>query len=415
MSGPLPAETTGTRATPGHVAILLSASQVASRERIFLATAELLAQRGYRVTVLAARPNDELRARVQAPLLLRDIDPTATVPGLRHLPHVVRLYCSLPVVAKFLRQARPDVLFSTSIPPNMVALGARLLSRQNTRIVIRQSNVVRARGHAASAGVARRPRDWLMPLLYPKADAIIAVSQGVAENLSAIPSIDPSRIHAVANAVAIDEAAEKAREPVDHPWFRPGGPPVLLAAGRLIRKKDYATMLRALARVRAHVDARLIVLGEGPERPALERLIASLGLGDCVDLLGYRPNPFAFMARASLFVMSSRFEGMPSVLIEALACGCPLVSTDCPSGPAEILDQGRFGTLVPMGDVERLADAILQALRTPPDRERLVARARDFARQGAAERYVEILTGCLAAADAEAGHGLGRSAVALTR
>src|SRR5262249_42756316 len=157
---------------------------------------------------------------------------------------------------------------------------------------------------------------------------------------------------------------------------------------------------RALARVRSRVDARLIALGDGPERPALERLIASLGLGDCVDLLGHRPNPFAFMARASLFVMSSRFEGMPSVLIEALACGCPLVSTDCPSGPAEILDKGRFGALVPVGDAERLAEAILEALRTPPDRERLLARARDFARQGAAERYAEILSGCLAA-DAE--------------
>jgi len=377
-----------------HVAILVSASQIASRERIFLATADLLAQRGHRVTILAARPRAELRASVQAPLLLRDVDPIASWPLSGRLPHVVRMYLSMPAVARFLKQARPDVLLATSIPPNIVALGAKLLSRQDTRIVIRQSNVVRARGHAASAGVARRPRDWLMPFVYPRADAIIAVSTGVAENLRAMASIDPTRIHVVPNAVAVDEAAHRARDPIDHPWLHPGGPPVLLAVGRLVRKKDYPTLLRAFAGVRRRIDVRLIVLGEGPERPALQRLIASLGLEDCVDLLGQRSNPFPFMARASLFVLSSQFEGMPSVLVEALACGCPVVSTDCPSGPAEVLDGGRFGALVPVGDDRLLAEAILQALRAPVDRERLVARAREFERQRAAERYAEIMIGC---------------------
>src|SRR5262249_21392096 len=188
-----------------HVAILVSASQIASRERIFLATADLLAQRGYRVTILAVRPKAELRASVRAPLLLCDVDPTASWPLSGRLRHVVRMYLSMPAVARFLKQARPDVLLATSIPPNIVALGAKFLSRQDTRIVIRQSNVVRARGDAASAGVARRPRDWLMPFVYPRADAIIAVSTGVAENLRAVASIDPSRIHVVPNAVAVDE------------------------------------------------------------------------------------------------------------------------------------------------------------------------------------------------------------------
>jgi glycosyltransferase involved in cell wall biosynthesis len=379
---------------PRRAAILVSARQIASRERVFLATAELLAQRDWQVTVLAAQPGAELRANVRPPLQLFDVDPARAWGLPIRLPHVCRLYASAPAVAKFLAETQPDVLLATSIPPNLVALVARLLSRQNTRVVIRQSNVVRTRGHSAYIGVARRPRDWLMPLLYPKADAIIAVSHGVAENLKTLAVVEPSRIHVVPNAVAVDEVTRRAREPTFHPWLRPGGPSVVVAVGRLVRKKDYPTLLRAFARVRRQLAARLIVLGEGPERHRLERVIAQLGIADCVDLLGHVSNPFAFMAHASLLALSSRSEGMPSALIEALACGCPVVSTDCPSGPAEILDGGRFGKLVPVGNESRLADAILQTLLVPPDRPLLMARAADFALERAAERYVEILTAC---------------------
>jgi glycosyltransferase involved in cell wall biosynthesis len=377
-----------------RAAILVSARQIASRERVFLATAELLAQRGWQVTILAAQPAAELRVAVQPPLQLFDIDPTRSSGLLRRLPHVCRLYASTPTLARFLTEARPNVLLATSIPPNLVALGARLLSRQDTCVVIRQSNVVRIGGRSAYASVRRRPRNWLMPLLYPKADAIIAVSRGVAENLKALGVAEPSRIHVVPNAVAIDEAVRLAREPVLHRWFHLDGAPVVLAVGRLVPKKDYPTLLRAFARIRPQLAARLIVLGEGPERARLERLVAQLGIADCVDLPGHVPNPFAFMAQARVLASSSRSEGMPSALIEALACGCPVVSTDCPSGPAEILDDGKVGMLVPVGDDRRLADAILQTLLTPPDRACLIARAREFAIEHAAERYVEILTAC---------------------
>jgi glycosyltransferase involved in cell wall biosynthesis len=154
----------------------------------------------------------------------------------------------------------------------------------------------------------------------------------------------------------------KADAPVEHPWFQPNQPPVVLAAGRLVALKGYDTLLRAFARVRQETFARLVILGEGPERPNLERLAAELGVAADVDMPGFDPNPFRYMKRAGVFVLSSRCEGLPNVLIQALACGCPVVSTDCPSGPSEILDGGRYGALVPVDDVEAMAGAIVRAL-----------------------------------------------------
>jgi len=154
------------------------------------------------------------------------------------------------------------------------------------------------------------------------------------------------------------EVWEKAQAPLDHPWFRPGQPPLLLAVGRLQMQKDYPTLIRAFAQVRQSRRARLLILGEGKERLMLEALIKKLGLEEDVSLPGFVMNPYAYMARASLFVLSSRWEGLPTVLIEALCCGTPVVSTDCPSGPREILRDGQYGQLVPVAQADALAKAI---------------------------------------------------------
>jgi len=229
--------------------------------------------------------------------------------------------------------------------------------------------------------------------VYPWADAIVAVSNGVADDLSLTAGIPRERITTIYNPVVMPELHEKARAALNHPWFAPGTPPVLLGAGRLVAQKDFTTLIKAFARVRAVRPARLMILGEGEQRGSLEGLARELGVSADVTLPGFVLNPFPYMARASVFVLSSAWEGLPGVLIQALACGCPVVSTDCPSGPVEILENGKYGPLVPVGDDEVLAQAILSVLNTLPDRDRLRAQAAMFSMARAADQYLKVLLG----------------------
>jgi glycosyltransferase involved in cell wall biosynthesis len=186
----------------------------------------------------------------------------------------------------------------------------------------------------------------------------------------------------------------KASEPVSHPWFTPGQPPVILGVGRLTPQKDFPTLLRAFALVRRQRPARLVIVGEGrtEAKEALLRLAIELGCPDDVSLPGFTHNPFCFMANASVFVLSSLHEGLPGVLIQALACGVPVVSTDCPSGPREILEGGRHGRLVALGDFAAMADAITEALERPGDGAARMARGRQFSVERAVDRYLGLLS-----------------------
>jgi glycosyltransferase involved in cell wall biosynthesis len=231
----------------------------------------------------------------------------------------------------------------------------------------------------------------LVPLLYPRASQIIAVSDGVADDLSRFSGVERNRIDVVQNPVVTPELAALADEPVDHPWFSPGEPPVILGVGRLSDQKDFATLLRAFALVRAKRPARLVILGEGGYRAELEQLVTQLGIGADVDLPGFAGNPFSYMSKASLFVLSSKFEGLPGALIEAMACGTPVVATDCPSGPREILEDGSLGGLVPVGDPESLAAAIGHALDQPTPPGRLRAKAAEYTVDRAVSRYLALL------------------------
>ena len=183
--------------------------------------------------------------------------------------------------------------------------------------------------------------------------------------VAAAAGADRERIRVVYNPVVSQRMIDMAREPLDHPWFCPGAPPVVLAVGRLTAAKDYPALIRAFASARSERDMRLMILGNGEERPRLESLVAELGLGDCVSLPGFAANPYAYMEKAAVFALSSISEALPTGLIEALAVGVPIVATDCPSGPREVLQDGRFGALVPVGNAAALARAILDALGAP--------------------------------------------------
>jgi glycosyltransferase involved in cell wall biosynthesis len=294
-------------------------------------------------------------------------------------------------LARWLRRARPAALIASQHHAILAALWARRLAGVEVPLTAIQHNTLSELCRQSR----RRTVRWLLPraarLSFRWADRICAVSHGVARDLAEVTGIPERDIRVLYNPTVTPELIAQAQLPSGHPWLDAKDRPVLLGAGNLSPIKDFATLIRAFARVRRAQRARLMILGEGHERPRLEGLARDLGVAADVVLPGFRSNPYAFMARADLFALSSRVEGMPNAIIEALACGCPVVSTDCPSGPAEILENGRYGALVPSGDDAALARAMAASLRTPPDRAALRARAADFSVERAVEAYLQLL------------------------
>ncbi len=308
-------------------------------------------------------------------------------------------------LADYLREAEPDVLYAAGPYQNLIALWARDLAGVPTKVVGSE----RIGFPHFQRPLKRTQARWrhLAPLVrrfYPRLDGVIAVSQDVAAQLFRETGLPEDAVTPIYNPVVSPRIERWAAEAIDHPWFAADRDrPVILGVGRLGESKDFATLLRAFARVRRERAARLVILGEGPHRPLLRLLARRLGIAADLDLPGWAANPYAYDARADLFVLSSRAEGLPNALLEAMACGCPVVSTDCPSGPREILDGGRYAPLVPVGDAAALADAMARSLDTPPDTAALKARAGQFSMARSAEDHLALfnrITGAPGAASA---------------
>lgn len=237
----------------------------------------------------------------------------------------------------------------------------------------------------------------MMPLVircfYRYSDVVLAVSEGVADDLAQVSGLSRDAIQVVFNPVITSEILSKAKEPIDHPWFEPGNLPVVLGAGRLVEQKDFKTLIRAFEQVSRQHPARLVILGEGEERSRLMEIVRERGLEEVVDLPGFVDNPYAYMARSSVFVLSSAWEGLPNTLIQALAVGTPVVSTDCESGPREILQGGRFGSLVPVGDEKALASAVLDTLQKKITTGMGTETWEEFSADKVTETYLSILRG----------------------
>ncbi len=300
-------------------------------------------------------------------------------------------WLAVPALADYLRRVRPAALLAAKDRAGRAALRARRRAGVSTRIVLRIGNTLSA-SLAARSALRRWLRYRPIRRLYPLADAIVAVSRGVADDVVATAGVDPKRVHVIANPVIMPGRADGADTCPDHPWLRNRDRPVILAVGRLTRQKDFPTLLRAFARVLAERPVRLVILGDGEDRAALLRLAAELWIADAIDLPGFVDNVYAWMAHADLFVLSSAWEGSPNALTEALHLGASVVSTDCRSGPREILDGGRVAPLVPVGDDAALARAILATLHTPPDAGTLRAAAAEYTLERSAARYLELLT-----------------------
>jgi glycosyltransferase involved in cell wall biosynthesis len=351
-------------------------------ERVAVHLANGLADRGYAMEFVLGQA---------VGVNLAGVSPKVRIVDLR-AAHITTVM--LPLI-RYLRRERPDVLFSHLDHVNVGALFARCLARVPTRVVpvLHTTNsVALANDRSLRVLILRMAMRWL----YPWASKIVAVSRGAADDMIDMTGVREDMVRVIYNPVIMPHIRQMAEERPSHPWLAPGGPPLILAVGRLTEPKSFATLLRAMAILRKKRDCRLLILGEGEDRPQLERLIRELQLAEIVSLPGFVDNPYGYLANCSLFVLSSAWEALPTVLIEALALGAPVVSTNCRSGPAEILHDGKYGRLVPVGDSKALAEAMETTLvqgRSPVPSEILQPYMADYAVEQYCQLIDEVLHG----------------------
>ncbi len=374
-------------------------------------------RRGYAVDLCVCDPRGPLAEDLHPNVTVVRLEPKSltysrwlllkTDPGGVHawlLPYLLSLDVSktlvfFPALADYLRDVRPDILFTATVPMNIEAYVAARMARFDGRHIVSEHNDL-SRNHPLSNSRMGR---WLIPLCrrcYRDAHGIVAVSEGVAADMVRRTGIGAERITMIYCPAVRSDIESLAEAPVEHPWFTDQAADIILGVGRPGRTKDFGTLIRAFALVRKERPVKLVILGRSKSWPEVDKrqqgllkLATELGVTDDFSLPGFFANPYAFMARASVLAVSSINEGFCMVLAEAMACGCPVVSTDCPSGPAEILDHGKFGPLVPIGDPQALAAAIKSVLDKPLDAQSLKARAQKFSVEKAADEHEQLFFG----------------------
>ena len=406
---------------PQRIAFLLDNLNGGGAERVVLAMASGFSALGYEVDLLVCELQGELCGSVPPGVNLVVLEPVGKMAGLwaairrggwrglggilfwlasaRKIPRSFRY---IRDIRQYLHTTRPAVISSalgkSSISAILAASGLNIPTRVFVGVHIALS-IRSAQSRKSGRGQAYS----MVPMFrysFARAHGVIAASRGVAEDAISLLGLEPARVHVVYNPVSAAQPAGESAGVFTHPWFRPDAPPVILGMGRLVEQKNFPLLIRAFAAVRQRIDVRLVILGgdkssaeQMAHRQELQDLAAKLGVGDDVALPGYQRNPHTFLRAARVFVLSSSFEGFGNVLVEALLEGCPVVSTDCPSGPAEILENGRYGTLVPVNDTERLTAAILDSLGSEPDAEMLRQRGGEFSLERALEGYHKIFFG----------------------
>ncbi len=346
-------------------------------ERMTVNLAGELARRGHVVDLVLVERTGPLLAEIPASVNVVDLGAKRARGAVRRL-------------RRYLRAERPAALLSVAFQSNILAMTAMLGLRERPRTVLSVRNAYSAT-LAANPPLTRMLLKVATRLLYPRADWVVGIARGTAEDLRRHAGLSGERVRAIYNPVLAPEFDELAAEPADPSIVGDRGAPVIVSAGRLTKQKDQATLIRAFAELARRRPARLLLLGEGELRPRLEALARELGVAERVSLPGALPNPFPYMREADLFVLSSAWEGFGNVLVEAMATGTAVISTDCPHGPREILEDGKWGALVPVGDPAKLAEAMERAL----DRGGIDARprAREFTVARAADLYLDLMLG----------------------
>lgn len=358
------------------LAVFLATSGHSGVDRVFRNLLPAIAALGYRVDLLGIAGHGPRIDHV--------------VPGMRHIVFgVSHVMSALPALMSYLRITRPTILLTDKDRVNRAALAGKWLSHVPTRLAFRQGTAVSV--NVLSRGTLDR---WVQTLsmryLYRYADHLLVPSRGAAEDLAAFTRLPCDRISVVPSPIVSPDLAVKAAMAPPHQWFNEQVP-VLLGVGELSGRKDFATLVRAFARVREHRHCRLVILGEGRHRRSLLDLASALGVANDFALPGFVDNPYPAMARAAAFALTSRWEGMPVALIEAVALGVPVAACNCPSGPRELLADGRHGPLVPVGDDVALAAALESLLDHPPHKAHLQEAARPYTVEASARAYLAAL------------------------
>jgi len=359
-----------------RLAVFVAFSGQGGVERMVLNLLEGFAAQGLAIDLLITRPpasSDRLPEQVRLVPL-----------GTRHT------HLALPALVRYLQTEQPTAMLVAKDRAIRTAVRARRLAGVDTRIVGRLGTHLSA-SLAHRSALTRWLRTWPMRRLYQSVDQIIAVSQGVADDTREVTGLPADRVRVIRNPTITPALFRLAEHCPEHPWLTQPTEPVIVGAGRLTLQKDFTTLLQAFARLHQQRPAKLIILGEGEERQVLERTARDLGIAEHVSFPGFQTNPYGYLARADLFVLSSRWEGSPNVLTEALALGTPVVATDCPSGPAEVLDQGRYGALVPVGDSQALAQAMRETLNRPLPAEQLRQAVQEYTMETSAQHYLSAL------------------------
>lgn len=362
-----------------HVGLLAASLEGGGAERMMVQLANALSREKVCVTLFVVNKKGSYLKEVSNTVQIVDLQATR---GVKSVIFKIR---------KMMKAAHaPDVLISTQPHINTIAGAAGIGLSARPLLVFREANTPAAKysDYGSLSRAAYRIGGKL-------ADHYVAVSDGVKESMIRFYKLDPSAVTRIYNPLIDKSIQEKASEPVDHHWINEPEIPVIISMSRVVPQKDHETLIRAFSDLKKKKEARLLILGsthQDPEYTArIRRLIDALDLKDSVELAGFKSNPFNYLSRASLFVLSSRFEGLPGSLVQAMACGCPVVSTDCPSGPAEILEHGRYGELVPVGNANKLAEAMYSSLSHPIEKKLLMKRAGEFSVERSAEQYLNLI------------------------
>lgn len=356
------------------VALYIPSMNGGGAERVMLALANGLAERDILVDLVLNKVEGPYVDDVSAKVNIISLDTSRT------------LYSIFPL-SKYLRKERPHAILSAMNYVNIVTVVAQLASGSDTKVVLSEHSIF-TESKKRLGKVKGSILTSLMRWAYKKPHAIVAVSNGVADSLVNELNIRRHKIKTIYNPIFSENLLNRSKESLSHPWVN-SSLPLILGVGRLTFQKDFKTLIYAFKKVREKKNFNLVILGEGEQRPELEQLINSLDLQDNVKLLGFVDNPYAWMSHAEVFVLSSINEGFGNVIVEAMACGTPVVSTDCPSGPSEILEDGLWGELVTPGNPDLLAQAIINSVDNPIQKD-IKTRAKFFSVDKAVSHYLDI-------------------------
>ena len=389
----------------GRIAVVLASLGPGGAERIMVRLAGLLAQRGFAVDVVVPAPQpDSMKAGVPKGVSLVELDGGHYFESLRLFHRIFKtknvfllpwafvvffwkLFVSTRSLTRYIGRRRPDLLLTAHY--NAMTLAANFLAGRPSRVVVTEHTLLSEHLRRQVAPV-RVCFSTMCRLFYPKAERVVGVSSAVAADLAAHFRLPASRVGHIYNPVVGSALKRKAEEVCHHPWLTDKTIPTLISVARLSPEKDFDTLLEAFSLLRRTTPVRLLVLGDGPDRGRLERRAAELKVEADVDWMGMTPNPLPLVREADALVLSTFYEGLPTVLIEALYVGTTPVATDAPGGIREILEDGRYGYIVPVRDAPALSEGMLKALRQPMPRRMLQERAGVFSEERAVDAYLEL-------------------------